>query len=317
MGQFACRQSLWKVGYPGNSVRNPDPVNVQPVGSFRGVFGESAVWSVEDQGIWWVDMHGHALIFTASSGETRYWKTPGPHLPWARAVVLRERGGLIVALSDTLSAFDPATGLFDPLPIDLALPTGHLFNDATVDPKGRLIIGTMLPGRGNDVRATIYSIDTDLSVRVLVDGLNTTNGLAISPDGRKLYYSDSFADVRKVWVAPYDTTTGALGTARLFIDFADIPGKPDGAAVDLDGGYWSAAMASRYLHRFAPDGRLDLSLELPLDTPTRPAFGGPDLRTVYLTTGGLKNGEADDGVKGGVLAIRTRFTGLMPAKARI
>ncbi|TRW17332.1 SMP-30/gluconolactonase/LRE family protein [Glacieibacterium frigidum] len=288
-----------------------------PTGRFRGFFGESAVWSSADGGVWWVDMHGHALVLTAADGTTHYWKTPGPHLPWARAVVLRERGGLIVALSDGLAAFDPAAGTFTTMPLDLTLPPGHLFNDATVDSHGRLIIGTMLPGRGNDARAAIYGIDADLSVRVLVDGLNTTNGLAFSPDGRTLYFSDSFADVRKVWAAPYDPATGTMGAARLFVDFANLPGKPDGATIDSEGGYWSAAMASPYLHRFMPDGRLDRSLELPVDTPTRPAFGGSNLRTLYLTTAGLKNGETDDGIKGGLLAMPAPFAGLMPTPTRI
>lgn len=291
--------------------------NATLTGHFRGVFGESAVWSGADDGVWWVDMHGHAVVLTATDGATRSWKTPAPHLPWARAVVLRERGGLIVALSDGLATFDPATGAFTALPLDLALPPGHLFNDATVDASGRLIIGTMLPGRGNDARAAIYAIDADLSARVLVDGLNTTNGLAFSPDGRTLYYSDSFADVRKVWAAPYDPAQGTIGSARLFVDFATLPGKPDGAAVDSAGGYWSAAMASPYLHRFAPDGRLDYSVELPVDTPTRPAFGGSDLRTLYLTTAGLKAGETDDGFKGGVLALPVAFCGVGVAATRL
>jgi sugar lactone lactonase YvrE len=174
----------------------------------------------------------------------------------------------------------------------------------------------MLPGRGNDAQAKIYAINADLSVRVLVDGLNTTNGLAFSPDGGTFYYSDSFADVRKIWSAPYDGATGAMGLARLFVDFADLPGKPDGAAIDREGGYWSAAMGSPFIHRFTPDGRLDLSLELPLDTPTRPAFGGDRMSTLYLTTGGLKNGETDDRVKGGLLAIPTQFMGVDARKAR-
>jgi len=294
-----------------------EPANAVLTGSFRGVFGESAVWSASDNGTWWVDMHGHAIVFTAASGATRYWKTPGPHLPWARALMLRERGGLIVALSDTLATFDPASGAFTLLPLDLTLPAGHLFNDATVDPQGRIIIGTMLPGRGNDRKAAVYRVDADLKPHVLVDGLNTTNGLAFSPDGQTFYYSDSYADVRTVWCARYDSATGTIEAARVFVDFADLPGKPDGAAIDSDGGYWSAAMGSPYLHRFTPDGRLDRSLALPVDTPTRPAFGGDHLRTLYLTTAGLKNGETDDGVKGGVLAIAVPFEGHPIAATRV
>jgi L-arabinonolactonase len=287
------------------------------VSPLRGVFGESAIWSGADGGIWWVDMHGHSITLTMPDGQSRFWKTPGPHLPWARAVVLREGGGLIAALSDKLWSFDPASGAFIDLQINLTLPEGHLFNDAVVDPAGRLIIGTMLPGRGNDRRAAFYQIDRSQSARLLFDGYNTTNGLAFSPDGKTLYFSDSFADVRRVWAASYDPKTGMAGTPRSFLDFAHLPGKPDGAAVDSDGGYWLAAMASPYLHRFAPDGRLDVSLKLPVDSPTRPAFGGPGLRSLFLTTGGPKDGQYDDGIKGGLLKFETGFSGIQPFRCAL
>lgn len=286
-------------------------------GHYRGVFGESAIWSPADGGIWWVDMHGHALLLSRPDGTTRLWKTPGPELPWARAVVLREGGGLIVALSDTLHRFDPASGVFTPLALAFDIPAGHLFNDATVDPFGRLIIGTMLPGRGNDGRAVILQIDRGGVVRLLVDGLGTTNGLAFSPDGRTFYYSDSQIDVRKVWAASYDPASGRMGAARLFIDFSALPGKPDGAAMDSQGGYWLAAMASPWLHRFSPDGRLLLSLELPLDTPTRPAFGGAGLATLFTSSGGLKSGETDDGMKGGLLQLASPVAGLAAWTCRL
>lgn len=279
------------------------------VGLWRGIFGESTVWSGQHDGVWWVDMHGHSVNFTGRDGTCRLWKTPSPALPWARAIVPLAGGGFLVALSDTLARFDPDNGQFSILPLDLDLPPGHLFNDATVDSAGRLIIGTMLPGRGDDGRANIYQICGDLRVTLLVEGLNTTNGLAFSPDGRILYFSDSYVDVRKVWAADYDPTAGTMDAARVFVDFAGLPGKPDGAAVDSQGGYWSAAMTSPFVHRFTPDGRLDFSLELPIDTPTRPAFGGQGLRDLYLSTGGLKGGETDDGLKGAILRLQTAFAG--------
>lgn len=285
------------------------PARALPVGPWRGIFGESTIWSAEHDGVWWVDMHGHSVNFTGAGGTSRIWKTPGPALPWARAIVQIEGGGLLVALSDTLARFDPGNGQFSTLPLDLELPSGHLFNDATVDAAGRLIIGTMLPGKGDDARANIYQIDADLRVTTLVQGLNTTNGLAFSPDGKTFYFSDSFLDVRKVWAADYDPESGAMGQARVFVDFAGLPGKPDGAAIDAEGGYWSAAMTSPFLHRFTPEGRLDLSLELPIDTPTRPAFGGPTLTDIYLSSGGLKGGEIDDGLRGRILRIHSTFAG--------
>jgi sugar lactone lactonase YvrE len=280
------------------------------VSPLRSVFGESAIWSESDGGIWSVDMHGHSIVLTTPRGESRLWKTPGPFLPWARALVLRDGGGLIAALSDRLYIFDPSTGDFTDLNINVSLPDGHLFNDATVDATGRLIIGTMLPGRGNDGKACFFSIGPDHNARLLFEGYNTTNGLAFSPDGLTFYFSDSHVDSRKVWASDYNPSTGTTGSPRLFIDFKDLPGKPDGAAIDCEGGYWLAAMASPFVHRFTAEGQLDRSYFLPLDTPTRPAFGGDGLATLYLTTGGLKSGESDDGLKGGLLSVETGFSGV-------
>jgi len=223
--------------------------------------------------------------------------------------VLAEDGAVVVALADRLATFDLDSGCFTYLPVDLALPAGHLFNDAVVDPAGRLIIGTMLPGRGNDAAARFYRIDHDLVATPLFDPVNTTSGLAFAPDGRTLNFSDSYAEVRKIWAADYESTSGRVGAARLVVNFGDLPGRPDGAAVDSQGGYWIAAMGTSFLHRFDADGRLDQSIKLPVDTPTRPAFGGGDLTTLYLTTGGLKAGEIDDGLKGALLAFAAPFAG--------
>jgi sugar lactone lactonase YvrE len=272
-------------------------------GLTRGMFGESAVWDDRQAGIWWVDMHGHALILSLADGRSRLWKTPGPELPNARAVLLHRDGGVVVALNDRLARFDPAAGAFAPIDLSVTLPAGHYYNDAVVDPAGRILIGTMAPGRGNDGAAVIYQIDGDRQVRVLIDGINTSNGLAFSPDGRTLYWSDSWQAVRRIWRADYDPYTGAMGEGRPFVDFAHLPGRPDGAAMDRDGGYWIVGMGSPWLHRFTPDGRLSVSLELPIDTPTRPAFGGGALDRLYLATGGLKAGEFDDGLKGGLLDL--------------
>jgi L-arabinonolactonase len=291
--------------------------DIKLTGQLRGIFGESAVWSEEEQGTWWVDMHGHSLVLSYADGRTRFWKTPGPDLLYSRAVMLREDGGLLVALNDKLAHFDRKTGEFKILPLALTLPAGHFFNDATVDKAGRLIIGTMLPGRGNDAKAALYQINADLSVKVLISDLNTSNGLAFSPDGKTLYVSDSWQEVKKVWSASYDIDSGDVGVFELFIDFKDLPGKPDGGTVDADGGYWLASMASPYVHRFTPEGKLDVSIELPLNTPTRPSFGGAHLSTIYLTTGGLKAGELDDGLRGGLLEIRTSFKGQVPWKAKL
>ncbi len=115
---------------------------------------------------------------------------------------------------------------------------------------------------------------------VMRDELITPNGLAFSPDGRTMYLSDSHPARQAVWAYDYDTDTGTPSNPRLFIDMNRYPGRPDGAAVDADGGYWICGNDAGQVHRFTPDGRLDRSLAVPVAKPAMCAFGGAGLDTL-------------------------------------
>jgi L-arabinonolactonase len=289
------------------------------VGQTRAIFGESALWSPRDQGVWWVDLHGHGLGFTKPDGATRYYKTPGFPNGSPRALAIRAQGGLLLAIDNQLMTLDPdaTSNRFKKLDINVPVSPSHMFNDSVVDAKGRFIVGTVLPGRGNDFQAKIFQIDGKGVVKVLVEGLCTCNGLAFSPDNKTIYYCDTAKEVLKVWKAPYDVETGQIGKSELFIDYKTLSGRPDGAAVDTEGYYWSAAIESPHIFRFSPEGKLDITLKLPVDTPTRPTFGGKDLKTLFVTTAGLRTGDWEDGLKGSLFAIQTPFTGLVPFMAAL
>jgi sugar lactone lactonase YvrE len=116
-----------------------------------------------------------------------------------------------------------------------------------------------------------------------ITGLRTGNGLGFSPDGRVMYLSDSHPTVQQIWA--YDLTAdGQPVNQRLFVDMTAHPGRPDGAAVDADGGYWICGNDAGLVHRFTPDGRLDRSLAVPAAKPAMCAFGGPGLDRLYVTT---------------------------------
>jgi sugar lactone lactonase YvrE len=108
-----------------------------------------------------------------------------------------------------------------------------------------------------------------------LDDLIVPNGLAFSPDGRTMYLSDSHPSVQAIWAFDYDTDSGTPGNRRLFADMKPLPGRPDGAAMDVDGCYWICGNDAGLVHRFTPDGRLDRSLEVPVKKPAMCAFGGP------------------------------------------
>ena len=170
----------------------------------------------------------------------------------------------------------------------------HRFNDGHVDPRGRYFAGTLDEARSAG-DAGLYRLDRRGLTRV-ADGLMTSNGVAFSPDGRTLYHADTPRFV--VWRWDYDPATGLAENQREFVRLqptADDRGRPDGAAVDADGCYWSALYEGGRVHRYDPDGRLMAAYPLSARKPTMPAFGGADMKTLFVTTA------ADTGREGGDL----------------
>ena len=157
------------------------------------------------------------------------------------------------------------------------------FNDGRTDRQGRFWAGTMVRDMGlaSDAGA-LYRWDERGLVKVL-DGFITPNGLGFSPDGRTMYLSDSHPSVQKVWAFDLDDE-GTPHNRRLFVDFNNHLGRPDGAAVDAEGAYWICANDAGLVHRFTPDGRLDRSIAVPVAKPAMCAFGGAALDSLFVTS---------------------------------
>jgi sugar lactone lactonase YvrE len=198
-------------------------------------------------------------------------------------------GCWLVAFRDGLFRFDPATGKRERLaepPYDV---NQERFNDGKCDPQGRLWVGTIFEPRTGP-EAALYRFGGRKLDR-MAGGATVANGLAFSPDARTLYWSDTTA--HRIWAFDFDVVDGSLSSQRVFAQFElknpgqdlnDYGGRPDGAAVDAEGAYWSALFEGQRLVRFAPDGRVLQDVPLPVRCPTMPCFGGPDLRTLFVTT---------------------------------
>jgi sugar lactone lactonase YvrE len=178
------------------------------------------------------------------------------------------------------------------------------FNDGGIDSRGRLLIGTIDETR-RDGRAGLYRLDA-AGLTQLASGLMTSNGVAFAPDGRTLYHSDTPRFV--IYECDYRPDSGEVGARRVFARLdpqsADR-GRPDGAAVDSAGDYWSALYEGSRLNRYAAGGSLVGEYPLPVRSPTMPAFGDADLKTLYVTSA-----QAADGSGGGLYALRVATPGL-------
>ena len=253
------------------------------------LLGESPMWLPNEQQLVYCDIPGRALHrFDPASGEHKLWGFDcdlGSCAP-------TDDGAILIAMRDGIWRFDPGTGhcneLADP-PYDIA---NERFNDGKCDPQGRFWVGTIYEPR-QPALAALYSFSDGVLQR-RADGITVSNGLAWSPDGRTMYWSDSHAHT--VFAFDFDGDTGAIDSPREFAtfarkqpgqDLATYGGRPDGAAVDAEGCYWSAMFEGRRLIRLSPQGELIREVKLPVQCPTMPCFGGPDLKTIYITSARL------------------------------
>ncbi|WGW05955.1 SMP-30/gluconolactonase/LRE family protein [Tropicibacter oceani] len=247
----------------------------------RSQLGEGAVWDVVDQRLWWVDILGgliHCYDPVTGSNDSYYFGEP------VGCIARRDKGGLVVAAKSGFWFFDPATGARQPI----ADPESHLpesrFNDGGTDAQGRFWAGTMKDMGDAQPVGTFYRLDPDLSVTAWKGGIWTTNGLAFSPDGKRMYFSDSNPRVRTIWSCDYDTQTGTPGDPQLFFDTRAVPGRPDGGTVDAEGCYWQAGIEGWQLYRLSPKGEVIQTVDVPVEKPTKPMFGGKDLDILFFTS---------------------------------
>ncbi len=287
--------------------------------------GESPVWRPEESALYWVDIPaGRILRLLPASGRLDAWTAAEPVgcIAFARdgsLVAGMQTGIFLLQLGDggTVSARRLATPGF-------AMP-GMRFNDGRCDRQGRFWAGTMhtdIPAAHAVGNLFSYAMPVGLTGPV-VSGLLVQNGLAFSPAGDRMYLSDSHPTVRGIWCFDYDTATGTPSNRRLFVDMNNHPGRPDGAAVDEDGCYWTCAADGACLLRFAPDGRLDRRIDMPVKKPTMCAFGGAGLDTLFVTSIRPADPAALEGqpLAGAVFALRPGVKGLaetpFPSETRL
>jgi L-arabinonolactonase len=285
-------------------------IQVDCVLDAKALLGEAPLWCEREQVLWWADIEGRALHrFDPATGRDTSVVLPQR----LGCFALRETGGFVVALEHGFYFLDAAGALTTIVDPEADRP-GNRFNDGTTDPAGRFVAGTMPMGPREPVGA-LYRLWPDTRCEQLYDRLTVTNGCAFSPDGKLFYFSDSEASIRTIWACDHDIASGALSDRRVFVDTHGLAGRPDGGAVDADGCYWMAGVGGWQLVRFTPDGAVDLIVDVPVEKPTKVAFGGRSLDTLYFTSigSGLTAGsEARQPQAGGIFATRVPgVTGLV------
>ncbi|MBY6113226.1 SMP-30/gluconolactonase/LRE family protein [Mameliella alba] len=259
-------------------------IEITCVADTHSQVGEGAVWDDRAQCLWWVDIPaGLVHRFDPATGQNLSYDMGEP----VGCLALREAGGLVLALKSGFWFFEPETGARRPIHDPEAQLPDNRFNDGATDAQGRFWAGTMKDGGDPEPQGSFYWLDSDGSVTFWRGGYYTTNGLAFSPDGGRMYLSDSYAGVRKIWVCDYDIDTGTPGVPELFFDTRDVAGRPDGGTVDAEGCYWQAGVSGWQLYRLSPEGEVLLTIDMPVEKPSKPMFGGRGLDTLYVTSLGV------------------------------
>jgi sugar lactone lactonase YvrE len=275
--------------------------SIEVVGTQPDLLGECPVWDARIDRLYSIDIDGrciHRFDPAAGTADTRVvGGRPGS------IALTDEVGVILVALEDALVWLDWDSGTTSVwVTLDTGGPSNRL-NDGAPDRSGRFWVGTMHED-AIESSGLLHRVDRDGSTETVARGIGVPNGLAFSPDGTVMYFADTLT--RIVTAAQYDPTTGRRHGTRVLSDFRDLPGSPDGAAVDADGCYWIACVFGSAVARLTPDGRVDRIIDLPVDKPTRPAFGGRNLGVLFLTSiggGGSHERAPEPGVNGMLLAI--------------
>lgn len=242
------------------------------------ILGEVPLWCSRTKRLWWIDVRRPSLqSYDPATQAHEAFVIRGPVIG---SFALRQRGGMVLALDDGLYAFDPGTGTMSPL-LPFRDKPQNRYNDGKCDRRGRFWVGTMNNTPGNP-DGSLYRVDADMAVTPQFGDVFCPNSIAFSPDDRVFYYADT--KLKKIWAFDFDIEAGALSNRRLLCDVADHPGAPDGSTVDAEGFLWNAEYGGGRLVRYAPDGRIDRVVELPVSQPTSCGFGGEDCSTLFVTT---------------------------------
>jgi len=290
------------------------PDDIRPLNDHRCLLGESPLWHPDEQVLYSVDIPGRQVLRWRDGADAPdIW----PQDAEPGCIAARTGGGLIVARRDGLWTLDTTSGALNALAPPPYNPAEQRYNDGKPDALGRLWVATLSDARRPE--AALYRIDAE-GPAPQVTGITVGNGLAWSPDGRTLYASDTKAHA--VYRHDFEVATGAIGPRQVFARFAErntaqpldaYGGRPDGAAVDAEGCYWVAMFEGQRLVRLSPQGAVLSELRLPVRCPTMPCFGGPDGRTLFITTARDKRPAEELAAQpwaGAVLSLRVDVPGL-------
>jgi D-xylonolactonase len=273
----------------------------QVVADYHCHTGENPLWHPMEKRLYWCDIpNGRIFRYDPKTNAHEIYyqgdAVGGFTIEQDGALLLFMAQGTIRRLLD-----GQLTTIIDFIPEEL----DSRFNDVIADPAGRVFCGTMsAPAH----RGRLYRLDCDGSLTVVLEGIGCSNGMAFSLDGRRMYYTDSYA--REIYVFDYHKETGELSNKRNFVRLSVKDGFPDGATVDAEGYLWSAIWGGGCIIRYTPDGREDRRITIPVQKVSSLTFGGDNYSDAYVTTAAEDCRKAGDPNAGALFHLNAGVTGV-------
>jgi sugar lactone lactonase YvrE len=292
------------------------PECVSPAGS---KCGEGAVWHDSQQVLYFCDINRFLIHrYDPKQRTLKSWFFEQP----ATALALTDRDDtLAVALGSGVILWQPESDTRKDYLFRLNGWPKVRLNEGRVDPRGSFWVGSMRnnvnpdgsPGEAGGKDGVLYRVDPDGTATEWKSQIGISNTMTWSPDQKRFYFADTLANAVRVY--DYDSNTGAISNERPF--FVDFPrGAPDGSVMDSDGYLWNCRHGGSCIVRIAPDGTIDRVIEMPVKNITTCVFGGPELKTLYVTTAAI-DADASERFAGGLFAIETDVRGLPVNRFRV
>ncbi|WP_240230843.1 SMP-30/gluconolactonase/LRE family protein [Devosia lacusdianchii] len=308
----AARRISGNVGATAMSINAPERPRIEGTANAECVLpvaahlGEGPVWSSADGKLLWLDILSPAVhVFDPATGQDSAVKVPR----MVTSIAARTRGGHAVMTQNGLELLDIATGALTPVVDPEQAIESNRFNDAKCDRRGRFWAGSMALD-ASAPSGSLYCIEPDGQWRRVDSGFTVSNGMDWSPDDTKMYFADSAQG--RVFVYDFDLESGTVSNRRPLIHIPAVEGKPDGLTVDAEGFIWVAVWDGWSVRRYAPDGRLDRVVGVPVPRPSSCCFGGPTLDRLYITSGRIRLAErmlVEAPLSGGIFAFEPGVRG--------
>lgn len=276
--------------------------------SIQASLGECPLWDTSKNVLFWVDIEKPSLnCFDPITGRNAAYILPEN----IGCIGLRKSGGFIAGLRSGLWLLDEKAQLQDCIARPVNDTSISRFNDGRVDPWGGFWAGTIYEPRDQPL-AKLFRVDLELNCRKIAENILVSNGVAFSPDRYWAYHSDTPNYI--IYRYPLNPDTGEIiGPRTIFHQFPYGNGRPDGAAVDSDGFYWSALFEGGRIVRISPEGEIVSEYPIPAYCPTMCAFGGSDLKTLYVTSASHSRSNEELSLypeSGNIFAMRTDIAGI-------